>query len=173
MYKHKMGNDNLDLNLDNGYDFFNGCRLALIKADVPHYKLVNEINKAFNFNLKREPQLDIVIYSETEQINLENITASELIATTAHPIIEDKYFPLHRYVYPHSSIEMFVISNQVEGDYLITDLQYVDYYFIIRHAESLTFDDDVFTLLAQVAAIKYLKEVDITTFEYKSYLQFE
>lgn len=168
-----MGNDNLDLNLDNDYDFFNGCRLALIKADVPHYKLVNEINKAFNFNLKREPQLDIVIYSETEDINLENITACEQITTSAHSIIEDKYFPLHRYVYPHSSIEMYVISNQVLDDFLIADLQYVNYYFIIKHAESLTFDEDIFTLLAQVNVVTSLQEVDIATFEYKSYLQFE
>lgn len=167
-----MENGILDLNLNSDFDFFKDCRLALIKAAVPHYKLVNEINKAFNFNLKREPKLDIVIYSETSQLDLENTITSDFLSTTL-PIIEDKYFPLHRYVYPHSSIEMYIISNQVNSDFLIAELADINYYFIIKHAENLTFDEDILTLLAKVNAIDQVQEVDISTFEYKSYLQFE
>lgn len=167
-----MENDILDLNLNSDFDFFKDCRLALIKADVPHYKLVNEINNAFNFNLKREPKLDIVIYTETSQIDLENTISSDFLSTPLH-IIEDRYFPLHRYVYPHSSIEMYIISNHVNDAILIADLADINYYFIIKHAENLTFDEDILTLLAKVNGVNQVQEIDISTFEYKSYLQFE
>lgn len=168
-----MGIEPLSLNLDHKYDFFKDCRLGLITSDYPHYKLVNEINQALNFHFKREPKLDIVFYSEDCNTPVQNTLAIDLFSHVSMPPVENKYFPLHRYFYPHSSIEMYIISNRCQEELLVPQLKHVNYYFIIRHAENLTFEEDIFNLLSKVKVIRKLQEVEMETFEYRASLQFE
>lgn len=141
-----MAKTKLTLEVEYEYDF----ELIGISCHIRDYKLCWIINKEFNFDFKREDDIEI---------NIKKKGNSAL-------------YPKFSFCDEDNRIQYYLISNRGSVDFLIPEQKKADYLFLIQGSVSETHIHDVVQNLKRLDAIQLAFRIDVDSLKSKQNLLF-